>query len=167
MTLKIKWLFNGKRKKKRVGVPVTRSYFYLFLSHRHVVLSRGTQRIRRKYLSAQTPSKSLYSLLCLFSRIYPTNLDICIEFQNCGSQAKLDISDQLDLSDPRQVLESWQLSRSDISDPPDLFGIHRVPEPLHPSLIEYMRPSWIWPSLNLPSDISNLGQIYPMLWHLQ
>jgi hypothetical protein len=37
-----------KEKKKRIGVPVTRSYFYLFLSHRHVVLSRGTQQNRRK-----------------------------------------------------------------------------------------------------------------------
>jgi hypothetical protein len=37
-----------KEKKKRIGVPVTRSYFYLFLSHRHAVLSRGTQQNRRK-----------------------------------------------------------------------------------------------------------------------
>jgi hypothetical protein len=39
-----------KGKKKRVGVTMARSYFYLFLSHRHAVLSRGTERNHKKIL---------------------------------------------------------------------------------------------------------------------
>jgi hypothetical protein len=97
-----------KGKKKRVGVTMARSYFYLFLSHRHAVLSRGTERKHKKYWSAQTSSKSLYPLLCLFGRIYPTKSDIFIKFQSLGGLARLDIFDQLNISGHRQVPEPWQ-----------------------------------------------------------
>jgi hypothetical protein len=62
----------------------------------------------KKYWSAQTSSKSLYPLLCLFGRIYPTKSDIFIKFQSLGGLARLDIFDQLNISGHRQVPEPWQ-----------------------------------------------------------
>jgi hypothetical protein len=63
-----------------------------------------------------------------------------------------DISDQPDLSGLHQVLEPWQLPRlhisnhrSDISDPSDLSGLHWVPVPCHPP----------------QSDISDLAKVEP------
>jgi hypothetical protein len=66
-------------------------------------------------------------------RTYLTLSQICsvlVGFQNGGKLSKSDISDP----------------RSNISNPPDLFDLHRVPKVLHPSLIRY-----IW----APADISD------------
>jgi hypothetical protein len=84
------------------------------------------------YQSAQIPWKIFYSPLCLLGRIYPTKLDIFIGSQKHGNTARLDISDQPNLSGLHRFLEPWQLPRSDISDPSNLSGLHRVPVLCHP-----------------------------------
>jgi hypothetical protein len=70
--LKIKLCFYWKRKKKRIDVPMTRSYFYLFLSHMHVVLSRGAQWNHRKMSECSIfPNLSIHYHLCLVEYIHP------------------------------------------------------------------------------------------------
>jgi hypothetical protein len=129
-----------------------RSYLYFFLSHRHAILSRGTQRNRQKLSECWNPFHIIYSMSSLFGRIYSTTLDFFIGFQRLGSQPMSDICDQLDLLGLHWVLEPWQLPRSDISKPssdisdlPDLSEPHRVPVLCH----------------NLWSYISESHRIYP------
>jgi hypothetical protein len=99
----------------------------------------GHNRTVESYRSTQTPWKSFYSLPCLLGRIYPTKSDIFIGSQKCGSTVRSnifnprsDISDQPNLSGLHRFLEPWQLPRSDISDPSNLSGLHRVPVLCHP-----------------------------------
>jgi hypothetical protein len=141
MTLKIKLWFNAKRKKKRNWCARDKKLFYLFLNHRHAVLSRGTQQNSQKILEC-----SNLFLITLFS-IVSTWSDNCIGFQNHGSQ------DRSDMSGPHRVPEPWQLSKSNISDTPDLSGLHQVPVPCHPSLIRYIREA---------SDISDPAEFEPV-----
>jgi hypothetical protein len=44
-----------KGKRKGNGVPMTRSFLYLFLSHSHVVLLRWTQQNRRNLAECSNP----------------------------------------------------------------------------------------------------------------
>jgi hypothetical protein len=101
--------------------------------------------------SAQTPCKLFNFQLCPLGRIYPIKSDIFIRFQRLGSQARLDISDpvsdisdQPDLSGLHRVPEPWQLSWSDqgwdMSDLLDLFEPRRIPVPCHPSDRIYPSP---------------------------
>jgi hypothetical protein len=65
-----------KGKRKRIGVPVRRSYLYLLLSHRHAILSRGTQQNRQKLSECSNPLEII---------LFPT------------VSVSLDISDQVGL----------------------------------------------------------------------
>jgi hypothetical protein len=60
------------------------------------------------YWSTQTPWKSFYSLSCQLGRIYPTKSDIFIRFQRLDSQHRSDMSDQPDLSGLHRIPETWQ-----------------------------------------------------------
>jgi hypothetical protein len=144
-----------KKEKEKEMVCLWQEAIYIyFLSHRHVVLSRGSQWNRRKLSECSNPWKIFYSPL-------PTKSDIFIGSQKHGSTARSGISDQSDLSNLHWVPKLWQLPRlnisdprSDISDPSDLFGLHRVSIPCHPPR----------------SDISKLHQIYltqPKLSHFK
>jgi hypothetical protein len=130
------------KKEKGNGVPMTRSYLYLFLSHSHAVLLKGTQRNRRKLSECSKPleiilfptvsawsTKSEFSsdfrgLVASAGRTYLTPswiyltiqiYPVLIEFQRLGSHPRSDISNP----------------KSDISDLPDLFEPRRVPVPCH------------------------------------
>jgi hypothetical protein len=120
-----------KEKRKENGVLVTRSYLYLFLSHRHVVLSRGTQRNRPKLSECLIPLQILYSLPSLFGQIYPTTSDFFIGFQRLGSHPRSGISNpRSDISGLHLVPESWQLPRSNISGPrSDISNLLDLSEP--------------------------------------
>jgi hypothetical protein len=170
--LKIKLCFYWKRKKKRIDVPVTRSYFYLFLSHMHAVLSRGAQWNHRKMSECSIfPNLSIHYHLCLVGYIHPgriSPLGSRTASRSDISDLISDISDVSNLSEPgsgsstviirpgRTYLTSriclvpvgfqnyGRLSKSNTSDPksdifnpPDLFGLHPVPKALHPSMSEY------------------------------
>jgi hypothetical protein len=74
-----------KRKRKGNGVSMIRSYLYLFFSHRHAILSRGTQRNRQKLSECSNPLKII---------LFPT------------VSTWLDLSDQVRLF--HQILETWQ-----------------------------------------------------------
>jgi hypothetical protein len=170
-----------KGKRKGNSVPMTRSYLYLFLSHRHVVLSRGTQWNRGKL--------SEYSNLLQILLFPPVS-------------AWSDISDQLGLF--HRIPEAWQPAQvrhirpqvryiwpaEFIQPPSGSKAVAAAPigyvrpqvryiwptrfirassgsSIVSPPLIGYIRPSRSWANLNSPSDISDLGRIYPMFWHLQ
>jgi hypothetical protein len=60
MTLKIKLWINGKGKKKMKWCAHDKKLFiFIFLSHRHAVLSRGTQRNRRKLSECSNPLENI------------------------------------------------------------------------------------------------------------
>jgi hypothetical protein len=61
-----------KGKRKENGVPVTRSVLSLFLSHRHVILSRGTQWNRQKLSECSNPMEIiLFPVVSAWSDIRP------------------------------------------------------------------------------------------------
>jgi uncharacterized protein (DUF2461 family) len=71
------------------------------LSHRHVILSRGTQRNRQKNVGVLKLSKSF-----CFVAIFVWS-DISIGFQNRGTASRSDISDPIsDISDVSDISES-------------------------------------------------------------
>jgi hypothetical protein len=104
-----------------------------------------------------------------------------VGFQYRDHLAWSDISDQPDMSSPHQVPESWQAVHVKHIRPQVRYirptrsvwpssgsrSIASLLDRIYPSPNGYIRPSQIQASLNLPSDISNLGRIYPMFWHLQ
>jgi hypothetical protein len=140
--------------------PWQEDFYVYFLSHRHAILSRGTQRNRQKLsecsnpleiilflvVSAIRPSQTFSSdsrdlaispsrTYLTLGRIYPTSriyLD-SIGFQRLGNLLRSNISDLSDLSEP-----------------------HRVPVTCHSTLIRY-----IW----APSDISDPAESEP-IWIL-
>jgi hypothetical protein len=162
------------------GVPVTRSYLYLFFSHRHVVLSRVTQQNRQKLSECSNPFQILYALPSLFGRIYPTKLDFFIKFQRLGSQPRSNISEPHQIYPTSWIYPASIGFQSHGSCPgwtyptyqiyPSLVGFqYRVTtfDRIYLSHIRYIRPSRSWVNLNSLSDISDLSRIYPMFWHIQ
>jgi hypothetical protein len=125
-----------KGKRKGIGVPVTRSYLYLFLSHRHAVLSRGTQRNRRKLSECSNPLQNI-----LFPVVSA-------------------ISDQV--GHFHRVTEVWQLCQvryiqpAEFIQPPSSFGnVTTAP-------VGHIRPTEFTQSLSGFSTVSPLlDQIYP------
>jgi hypothetical protein len=136
---------------------VTRSYLYLFLSHRHAVLSRGTQRNRQKLSEC---SNSLQNILFpIMSAWRPSQTFssghravVALPGWTYKTPGRIYLVSRI-YSAPIGFQKPWQLLRSDISNPPDFFSLHRVPVPCHFSLIGYIRA---------PSDISNPAEFEPV-----
>jgi hypothetical protein len=57
------------KKEKGIGVPMTRIYLYLFLSHRHAVLSRGTQWNHRKLSKCSNSLEIIFPAMSAWSDI--------------------------------------------------------------------------------------------------
>jgi hypothetical protein len=151
--LKIKLWINGKRKRKRKWCARDKKLFIYFLFKGMPYYQEGHNGTVESYQSAQIPWKIFYSPLRLLGRIYPTKLDIFIGSQKHGNTARLDISDQPNLSGLHRVPRPWQLPRSNISDPrsdifdpSDLSGFHRVPVPCHPPRPDISDPHQIYPT---------------------
>jgi hypothetical protein len=170
-----------KEKEKELVYPWQEAiYIYLWVIGM-LYYKEGHNGTVEGFRSAQTPCKTFYSLLCLLgwtfssghrgmaalpgqtyltpgliyltSRIYPAT----IGFQNCGSYPGRTYPT------PGWIYSTHQIYPVFIG-----FQYHvTLLDRIYPSPIRYIQPSQSWANLNSPSDISDLGRIYPMFWCLQ
>jgi hypothetical protein len=90
-----------KGKKKIIRCAHDKKLYLFYLSHRHAILSRGTQWNRWWKCQNAQNSKSFLLVLSMLDRTYPTRSDISIGFQSLGISSRSDISDASGISGPR------------------------------------------------------------------
>jgi hypothetical protein len=162
-----------KEKEKEMVYPWYEA-IYIFWVIGMLYYQEGHKGTVKSYRSDQTPWKIFYSPLCLLGRIFSSG-----HRSMAALPGRTNLTSQIYLASIRFQTHGSYLGRT-YSIPSQIYPTHRIYpgfigfqyrvtllDRIYSSPIRYIWPNRSWSILNSPSDISDLGQIYPMVSQLQ